>query len=84
MVAPRPRYSALASERGWSLYLVGGPVRDQISLYTHPDQSKFTSKDGVIAEIRAIVDSGHVALKFDPFPLPTAMPNASNRTTTRL
>lgn len=48
--------------------LLGGPVRDSISLYTHPDQSKFTSKEGVIAEIRAIVASGHVALKFDPFP----------------
>lgn len=48
--------------------LLGGPVRDEIALYTHPDQSKFTSKDGVIKEIRAIVDSGHTALKFDPFP----------------
>ena len=48
--------------------LLGGPVRDDISLYTHPDQSKFTSKEGVVAEIRAIVDSGHSALKFDPFP----------------
>jgi galactonate dehydratase len=48
--------------------LLGGPVRDEISLYTHPDQSRFTSKEGVVAEIRAIVDSGHVALKFDPFP----------------
>jgi galactonate dehydratase len=48
--------------------LLGGPVRDEISLYTHPDQSKFTSKEGVIAEIRAILDSGHTALKFDPFP----------------
>ena len=48
--------------------LLGGPVRDEISLYTHPDQSKFTSKEGIIAEIRAIVDSGHTALKFDPFP----------------
>ena len=48
--------------------LLGGPVRDEISLYTHPDQSKFTSKEGVVAEIRAIVDSGHAALKFDPFP----------------
>jgi galactonate dehydratase len=48
--------------------LLGGPVRDEISLYTHPDQSKFTSKEGVVAEIRAIVDSGHTALKFDPFP----------------
>jgi galactonate dehydratase len=48
--------------------LLGGAVRDEISLYTHPDQSKFTTKQGVIDEIRAIVDSGHVALKFDPFP----------------
>lgn len=48
--------------------LLGGPVRDEIALYTHPDQSKFTSKEAVVAEIRAIVDSGHTALKFDPFP----------------
>ena len=48
--------------------LLGGAVRDEISLYTHPDQSKFTSKQGVIDEIRAIVDSGHTGLKFDPFP----------------
>ena len=48
--------------------LRGGPVRDEISLYTHPDQSRFTTKEGVVAEIRAIVDSGHTALKFDPFP----------------
>ena len=48
--------------------LLGGPVRDEIALYTHPDQSKFTSKEEVVKEIRAIVDSGHTALKFDPFP----------------
>jgi len=48
--------------------LLGGPVRDGISLYTHPDQGKFTSRQGVVDEIRAIVDSGHTALKFDPFP----------------
>lgn len=48
--------------------LLGGKVRDEISLYTHPDQSKFTSKEGIVAEIRAIVDSGHTGLKFDPFP----------------
>lgn len=48
--------------------LLGGAVRDEISLYTHPDQSKFTSKEAVVAEIRDIVNSGHVALKFDPFP----------------
>jgi galactonate dehydratase len=48
--------------------LLGGPVRDEILLYTHPDQSRFTSKEGVVAEIRDIVNSGHIALKFDPFP----------------
>jgi galactonate dehydratase len=48
--------------------LLGGAVRDEIALYTHPDQRKFTGKDAVVAEIRAIVDSGHTALKFDPFP----------------
>lgn len=48
--------------------LLGGPVRDEIALYTHPDQRKFTSREGVIAEIQDIVKSGHTALKFDPFP----------------
>ncbi|HEV2898949.1 MAG TPA: mandelate racemase/muconate lactonizing enzyme family protein [Pseudaminobacter sp.] len=48
--------------------LLGGPVRDEIALYTHPDQRKFTSNEGVIAEIKDIVKSGHTALKFDPFP----------------
>ncbi len=47
--------------------LLGGPVRDDVLLYTHPDQSRFTSPEAVIAEVRAIVDSGHTALKFDPF-----------------
>jgi galactonate dehydratase len=49
--------------------LLGGAVRDEIALYTHPDQRKFTSKENVVAEIRDIVKSGHTALKFDPFPL---------------
>lgn len=48
--------------------LLGGPVRDEISLYTHPDQSRFTTKEGVIAEIEDIIKSGHTALKFDPYP----------------
>jgi galactonate dehydratase len=48
--------------------LLGGRVREDVLLYTHPDQSKFTTRDGVIEEIRGIVDSGHTALKFDPFP----------------
>jgi len=48
--------------------LLGGPVRDEITLYTHPNQAKFTSNEAVIREIRDIVESGHTALKFDPFP----------------
>src|SRR4051794_20415004 len=48
--------------------LLGGKLRDEISLYTHPDQSKFTTPEGVEEEIRAILESGHTALKFDPFP----------------
>ena len=47
--------------------LLGGAVRDEIALYTHPDQSKFTSSDAVVREIKDIVASGHTALKFDPF-----------------
>ena len=34
--------------------LLGGAVRDEIALYTHPDQSKFTSKEGVVRG-----DQGH-------------------------
>jgi galactonate dehydratase len=48
--------------------LLGGSGRDDILLYCHPDQSNFKDKAGVEREIRAIVDSGHTALKFDPFP----------------
>ena len=48
--------------------LLGGPVREDVPLYCHPDQAKFTSREGVEQEIRAIVDSGHTAFKFDPFP----------------
>ena len=48
--------------------LLGGAVRDTISLYAHPDQSSFDTKEGVVAEIRAMVESGHTAFKFDPFP----------------
>lgn len=47
--------------------LLGGAVRDEIELYTHPNQRKFTSDEAVVAEIRDIVHSGHKALKFDPY-----------------
>ena len=48
--------------------LLGGPVRADVPLYCHPNQSKFVDAAGVEEEIRAIVDSGHDAFKFDPFP----------------
>ena len=48
--------------------LLGGKVRDDILLYTHPDSRNFGTDEGVVKEIRAIVDFGHTALKFDPFP----------------
>ncbi len=48
--------------------LLGGAVREDVLLYTHPDQRKFTTKEGVVQEIRDIIASGHTALKFDPYP----------------
>jgi galactonate dehydratase len=48
--------------------LLGGRVRDDILLYCHPDQSKFTTPEGVRQEITALLDSGHTSMKFDPFP----------------
>jgi galactonate dehydratase len=48
--------------------LLGGAVREDVLLYTHPDQRKFTSREGVVQEIRDIIASGHTALKFDPYP----------------
>lgn len=54
--------------------LLGGKLRDDILLYTHPDQKGFFNAEGevdkaaVTKEIRAILASGHTGIKFDPFP----------------
>lgn len=59
--------------------LLGGPVRDSLPLYTHPDQHRFDSEAGIIDEIRTIVDSGHTAIKFDPFPHAPGVPETNDR-----
>ena len=48
--------------------LLGGAVRDDILLYCHPDGSKLKEQATCEEEIGAILESGHTALKFDPFP----------------
>jgi galactonate dehydratase len=59
--------------------LLGGRVRDDLLIYTHPDQSNFGTREGIAEEITKIVDSGHTALKFDPFPHPPDVGAANAR-----
>lgn len=46
--------------------LLGGAVRDSIELYTHPDPNM--GPDEARKQGKEIADSGHKALKFDPYP----------------
>ncbi|MEX0762933.1 MAG: mandelate racemase/muconate lactonizing enzyme family protein [Dehalococcoidia bacterium] len=48
--------------------LLGGRVRDDVLLYTHPDQKGWDKKERIEEEVKKIVDSGHTSMKFDPFP----------------
>jgi galactonate dehydratase len=59
--------------------LLGGPVRDDVAIYTHPDQSRFTTREGTEEEISRIIASGHTAIKFDPFPHVDGQPPANDR-----
>lgn len=62
-------WDILGQRRGLPVYdLLGGPVRESLPIYTHPDQSRFADKRGVEDEIGRIVDAGYTAIKFDPFP----------------
>jgi len=45
--------------------LLGGEVRDRIGLYTHPPRSE--TPEQAASDAREIVESGHRALKLDPF-----------------
>ncbi|MDP6666265.1 MAG: mandelate racemase/muconate lactonizing enzyme family protein [Dehalococcoidia bacterium] len=46
--------------------LFGGPVRESIDLYTHPDPN--IGPDEAKRQAKEIADSGHEAMKFDPYP----------------
>jgi galactonate dehydratase len=53
--------------------LLGGPVRENIALYTHPDPN--IGPDEAKRQAKEIADSGHEGMKFDPYP---RMPEESN------
>ena len=46
--------------------LLGGPVRKNIALYTHPDPN--IGPDEAKRQAKEIADSGHEGMKFDPYP----------------
>ena len=45
--------------------LLGGPVRNNIELYTHPDPN--ITPEEAKKQAKEIADSGHTAMKFDPY-----------------
>jgi galactonate dehydratase len=49
--------------------LLGGPVREAVSLYTHvPDAWQSTDLDAMVAAARQAKETGYLAIKTDPFP----------------
>jgi galactonate dehydratase len=48
--------------------LLGGRVRDELPIYTHPNEYRWNDWPAVTDELHAILESGHDAIKFDPFP----------------
>ena len=46
--------------------LLGGPVRETVALYTHPDPN--IGPDEAKRQAKEIADSGHEGMKFDPYP----------------
>ena len=48
--------------------LLGGALREDVPLYTHPEQSCLMDKGALRDEITRLLDAGFDALKFDPFP----------------
>lgn len=46
--------------------MLGGKVRESIALYTHPNGG--TAPESIAESCRAITETGHTALKTDPFP----------------
>ena len=48
--------------------LLGGAIRDDVRLYTHPDQGRIADKGALRDEIEQLIEAGFDALKFDPFP----------------
>jgi galactonate dehydratase len=59
--------------------LLGGRVRDDLLLYTHPDEQNFSSQEDVVRQVTEIVESGHTAIKFDPFPSGTGPSTPDDR-----
>jgi galactonate dehydratase len=59
--------------------LLGGRVRDDLAIYTHPTEALFDDRGATGDEIARILESGHDAIKFDPFPHLAGEPVANDR-----